>query len=34
LAEVVTTQERNAATRLIAKAHNLDMVPNGNYNAI
>jgi NIPSNAP protein len=33
-AEVVTKQERNAETRLIVKAHNIDMVPNGNYNAI
>jgi hypothetical protein len=33
-AEVVTTQERNAETRLIIKAHNIDMVPNGNYSAI
>jgi hypothetical protein len=33
-AEVVTTQERHAETKLIIKAHNIDMVPNGNYTAI
>ena len=33
-AEVVTKQERNAATKLIVKAHNIDMAPNGNYTAI
>ena len=33
-AEVVTKQERNAETKLIVKAHNIDMVPNGNYTAI
>ena len=33
-AEVVTKQERNAETRLIVKAHNIDMVPNGSYSAI
>src|SRR5262245_3874754 len=33
-AEVVTKQEQNAETRLIIKAHNIDMVPNGNYNAV
>jgi NIPSNAP len=33
-AEVVTKQEQNAETRLIVKAHNVDMVPNGNYSAI
>ena len=32
--EVVTKQERNAETKLIVKAHNIDMVPNGNYTAI
>jgi len=32
--EVVTTQERNPATRLIVKAHNIDMVPNGTYTAV
>jgi hypothetical protein len=32
--EVVTTQERNSETRLIVKAHNIDMVPNGSYSAI
>ena len=33
-AEVVTKQERNPEARLIVKAHNIDMVPNGNYSAI
>ena len=33
-AEVVTKQEQNPATRLIVKAHNIDMVPNGTYSAI
>jgi hypothetical protein len=33
-AEVVTRQEQNPQTRLIVKAHNIDMVPNGNYSAI
>ena len=32
--EVVTQQERNPATRLIVKAHNIDMVPNGTYSSI
>jgi hypothetical protein len=32
--EVVTQQERNPATRLIVKAHNIDMVPSGTYSAI
>jgi hypothetical protein len=32
--EVVTAQERNPAARLIVKAHNIDMVPNGSYTAI
>jgi NIPSNAP protein len=32
--EVVTAQERNPATKLIVKAHNIDMVPNGAYSAI
>jgi hypothetical protein len=32
-AEVVTKQERSA-DRLIVKAHNIDMVPNGAYSAI
>jgi hypothetical protein len=32
--EVVTAQERNPATRLIVKPHNIDMVPNGSYSAI
>ena len=33
-AEVVTNQEQNPATRLIAKVHNIDMVPHGPYSAI
>ena len=33
-AEVVTKQEANPATKLIVKAHNIDMVPNGSYTAI
>jgi len=33
-AEVVTKQERNPDTRLIVKAHNIDMVPSGPYTAI
>jgi NIPSNAP len=33
-AEVVTKQETNPQTRLIVKAHNIDMVPNGTYSAI
>jgi hypothetical protein len=33
-AEVVTKQERNPETRLIVKAYNIDMVPNGNHTAI
>ena len=32
--EVVTQQERNPDTRLIVKAHTIDMVPNGPYTAI
>src|SRR5882724_5538692 len=32
--EVVTKQERNPATQLIVKAHNIDMTPNGSYTAI
>ena len=32
--EVVTKQEQSAATRLIVKALNIDIVPNGNYTAI
>src|SRR5215813_1539702 len=32
--EVVTKQERDPATKLIIKAHNVDMVPNGPYAAI
>ena len=33
-AEVVTRQERDPATKLIVKAHNIDMAPNGTYTAI
>jgi hypothetical protein len=33
-AEVVTRQEQNPQTRLIVKAHNIDMVPNGSYSAV
>ena len=33
-AEVVTKQESNPATKLIVKAHNIDMVPNSTYTAI
>ena len=32
--EVVTKQERNPATQLIVKAHNIDMTPSGAYTAI
>jgi hypothetical protein len=32
--EVVTKQERNPDARLIVKAHNIDMVPNGSFTAI
>ena len=32
--DVVTKQEQNAETRLIVKAHNVDMVPNGSHSAI
>jgi len=32
--EVVTKQEANPDTKLIVKAHNIDMVPNGTYTAI
>jgi NIPSNAP len=32
--EVVTQQEKNPDTRLIVKARNIDMVPNGTYTAI
>jgi NIPSNAP protein len=32
--EVVLKQERDANTRLIVKAHNIDMVPSGRQNAI
>lgn len=33
-AEVVTRQEANPQTKLIVKAHNIDMAPNGRYSAI
>ena len=33
-AEVVTKQEANPQTKLIVKAHNIDMVPNGAFTAI
>jgi hypothetical protein len=32
--EVVTKQEQNPSTRLIVKAHNIDMTPSGAYTAI
>ena len=32
--EVVTTQERNPATKLIEKVHNIDMLPSGSYAAV
>jgi hypothetical protein len=32
--EVVTKQEENAATKLVVKAHNIDMVPNGTHTTI
>ena len=32
--EVVVKQERDASARLIIKAHNIDMTPNGPYSAI
>jgi NIPSNAP protein len=32
--QVVTKQEQNPATRLIIKAHNIDMLPNGSYTAV
>jgi hypothetical protein len=32
--EVVIDQERDPATRLIVKAHNIDMLPNGSHSAI
>jgi hypothetical protein len=32
--EVVTRQEQNPGTRLIVKARNVDMAPNGSYTAI
>src|SRR6202047_477102 len=33
-AEVVTRQEQNQATKLIVKAHNIDMTPSGGYTAV
>jgi len=33
-AEVVTRQEADPATKLIVKAHNIDMTPHGTYSAI
>jgi hypothetical protein len=33
-AEVVTAQERNPATKLIEKVHNVDMLPNGTFSAV
>lgn len=33
-AEVVTMQERNPATKLIEKVHNIDLLPHGPYTAI
>ena len=32
--EVVTKQEQNSATRLIVKAHNIDMAPSGGYTSV
>src|SRR5262252_9046727 len=32
--EIVTRQERNPETRLIIKAHNIDMLPSGTYGAV
>jgi NIPSNAP protein len=32
--EVVTKQEQNPATRLIIKAHNIDLLPDGGFSAI
>jgi len=32
--EVVTKQEENPSTKLVVKAHNIDMVPNGNHTTI
>ena len=32
--EVVTRQEQNPAAKLIVKAHNIDMVPNGGFSAV
>jgi NIPSNAP len=32
--EIVTKQERDPATKLIIKAHNIDMVPSGTYTSI
>lgn len=33
-AEVVTKQEQNPDTKLVVKAHNIDMVPDGTYTTI
>ena len=33
-AVVVTKQEQNPATKLIIKAHNIDMVPDGSHTSI
>jgi hypothetical protein len=33
-AEVVTTQERNPDTKLIVKAHNIDLTPHGPFTAV
>jgi hypothetical protein len=33
-AEVVTKQEQDPATRLIVKAHNIDLVPDGSFSAV
>ena len=33
-AEVVTKQERDPVAKLIVKAHNIDMLPHGPYNAV
>jgi hypothetical protein len=30
----VTKQEQNQATKLIVKAHNIDMTPSGGYTAV
>ena len=33
-AEVVTKQEQDPATKLIVKAHNVDMIPDGSFTAV